>query len=434
MRRCRFSAGSNPPRPGPPDELFREGSPVRAILRDGPAMRARAGTFLAVLLGAILFPLPGLAQTDKEPSIHRPVTPEELERLKRQITEATRSNLELIGDYHTESGDLNNRLDFWRSGAKLNFRWKPGVLVYLSGVETRYMTRDDRFGGWGTNLTLGVSSALSDALHMQLEVGGTYFTTATTTINGLGSLKFAPSDTSNLYLTASRSNVEESLLSATGLRPTTGPFAGKLVGRVMENKGVAGGVVKLPYKIDAFAEGGLGTREGVNVGSNFFKQARAGAGYDVVSGVDDKPLSFLRVSYLLNYFGFDDDRLGFGGASLLTPDGRAVQPGLLGSDGISPTPGAGRPGVGGYFSPHYFVSSTGRIDLAGRPAPALGYRLSAFFGSQSYTDSPGRKVTGFSVAVDYILTDRLSIPVVFFRDDLGPFTQQTLSVKLVIKL
>lgn len=397
-------------------------------------MTARAGILSLVLLGALLLPLDGRAQTSREPSIFQPVTPEEVERLKRQITEAARSNVEVIGDYHAESGDLNNQLDYWRSGAKLNYKWKPGTLFYLSGTGTRYMTTDSHFAEWGANLTLGASSALSDAVRLQLEVGGTYFTTETASINGLASVRFAPSDIWSLYVTASRSNVEESLLSATGLRPKTGPFAGDLVGQVMENKGVVGGTVKLPYKFDAFLEGGLGTREGNHVGSNFFKQVQGGLGYDVLSGVDDKPLSFVRVSYLLNYFGFDDDRLGYGGASLLTADGKRVHPDLLGSDGISPNPGPGHPGVGGYFSPQYYVSNTARVDLAGRPMPALGYRFSAFAGVQSYTGASAQGVGGVSVTVDYVLTDRISIPATFRWDNLGPFSQETLSVKLVIKL
>ena len=395
----------------------------------------RASILSAVLLATVLFPLHGLAQIDKDPSIYRPINPEELEKLKRQITEEMRSNVELLGDYHYESGDLNNRLDFFRTGAKLTYKWTSATRFYLSGVETRYLTQDDSYDGWGTNLTLGVRSALSDAVRVQAELGGTYFSTDTTSVNGLASINFAPSDTVNLYVTASRSNVEESLLSATGLRPRTGPFARELVGQVMETKGVAGGTVKLPYKFDALAEGGVGTRDGSHVGSNFFGQARGGVGYDVISGVDDKPLSFLRVSYQLTYFGFEDDRLGFGGASLLTADGRhTINPALLGSDGISPSPSSGNPGVGGYFSPQYFISNIARVDLAGRPVEALSYRLSAFAGTQNYTDSSTQGVGGFSVSLDYALNDRFSIPVSFRFDNLGPFNQLTLSVRLVIKL
>jgi len=388
----------------------------------------KAAVLSAMLLGALLSPPQGLAQTD------RPVSALELERLKSQIAAETRSNVELLGDYHYESGDLNNRLDFWRTGARLNYKWTPTTRFYVSGVETRYMTQDDSYMGWGTNLTLGVRSALSDAVRIQAELGGTYFSTDTASVNGLASVNFSPSDTLNLYVTASRSNVEESLLSATGLRPKSGPFAGDLVGQVTETKGVVGGTLKLPYKLDTFAEGGVGARDGSHAGSNFFGLARGGVGYEIISGVGDKPVSFLRVSYQLNYFGFEDDRLGFGGASLLTADGHVIHPAQLGSDGISPSPSSGHPGVGGYFSPQYFISNTGRVDVAGRIVEALGYRASAFAGTQNYTDSSTQGIFGFSVSLDYALSDRFSIPVTFLFDNVGPFNQLTLSAKLVIKL
>jgi hypothetical protein len=192
--------------------------------------------------------------------------------------------------------------------------------------------------------------------------------------------------------------------------------------------------VKLPYKFDAMAEGGVGVRDGSHVSANFFGLARGGVGYEVISGANDKPLSFLRVSYQLNYFGFEDDRSGFGGASMLTPDGHTIQPSLLGSDGISPNPSPGNPGVGGYFSPQYYLANTFRADLVGRVVEALRYRVSAFLGAQNYTDSSLEAIVGFSVLVDYALSDRFSIPVSLAFDNVGPYNQLALSVKLVIKL
>ncbi|MGH7305955.1 MAG: cellulose synthase subunit BcsC-related outer membrane protein [Candidatus Rokuibacteriota bacterium] len=397
-------------------------------------MSLRAGVLAIVVFGVALLPGPGIAQTSREPSIYQPVTPEEIERLRRQIVEDERSTVEVVSDYHAESGDLNNRLDWWRAGARLNYKLKPGTVLYVSGTGTRYMTTDPHFAEWGANLTLGGGTALSDAVRVQLELGATYFTTDTVSVNGLAGVKFAPSDVWSLYAVASRSNVEESLLSATGLRPKVGPFAGDLVGPVMENKGVVGAIVKLPFKLDAFLEGGVGTRAGENVGSNFFQQVQGGLGYDVLSGLDDKPLSFVRVSYLLNYFGFADDRLGYGGASLLTADGQRINPNLLGSDGIAPSPGPGHPGVGGYFSPEYYVSNTVRAELAGRVIPELRYRFSAFVGVQSYTDQSTQAVGGLSATVEYALTDRVSIPATIRWDTLGPYSQETFSLKLVIKL
>lgn len=397
-------------------------------------MTTRLAVMTLLLAGTVLSASAGFAQTARDPSIYQPVTPEELERLRRQITEDARSSAIVLSDYHAESGDLNDRLDYWRSGARLDYKLKPGTILYLFGTGTRYMTTDSHFAEWGTNLTFGGVTKLSDSFGVQLELGATYFTTDAFSVNGLASVKFAPSDVWSVYVTGSRSNVEESLLSATGVRPKVGPFAGDLVGQVMENKGVVGGTVKLPFKLDAFAEVGFGTREGEHVGSNFFKQVQGGLGYDILSGIDDKPLSFVRVSYLLNYFGFDDDRLGYGGASFLTADGKRIHPDLVGSDGIAPSPGLGHPGVGGYFSPENYISNTVRMELAGRPIRELRYRFSAFVGLQSYTDTSTQAVGGLSATVEYVVNDRVSIPASIRWDNLGPFSQETVSLKLVIKL
>ena len=397
-------------------------------------MTSRLTVLALGLCGIVLCPAAGFAQTARDPSIYQPVTPEEIERLRRQITEDARSSVIVFGDYHAESGDLNNRLDYWRTGGRLDYKLKPGTILYTFLTGTRYMTTDSHYAEWGANLTFGGATKLSDSFAVQLELGATYFTTDTASVNGLASIKFAPSDVWSVYATGSRSNVEESLLSATGVRPKVGPFAGDLVGLVMENKGVVGGTVKLPFKLDAFLEGGLGTREGEHVGSNFFKQVQGGLGYDILSGSDDKPLSFVRVSYLLNYFGFDDDRLGYGGASLLTADGKRIHPDLVGSDNIAPSPGPHHPGVGGYFSPENYISNTVRMELAGRVLPELRYRFSAFVGMQSYTDTSTQAVGGLSATVEYVVNDRVSIPASIRWDNLGPFSQETVSLKLVIKL
>lgn len=394
-------------------------------------MSLRASIAAVVAMGIA----PGaLAQEARDPSLHRPVTVEELERLKRRITEQTRSSIEMLGEYHSESGDLNNRLDFWRLGGRLNLKRGADSLAFLRVVQTNYTTRDVRFSGWGINTTLGLHSALSDELRTQIEIGATSFNTDESSINALASVAYAPSDSWNLYLTASRRNVEESLLSATGLRPTSGPFAGALVGQVMENKIIGGGSAKLPFKFDVFAEAGLGSREGSNAGSNDFDMARAGVGYEIFSGADDRALSFARAAFVWHSFGFDEDRLGYGGASLVNAAGTPVAPALLGSDGISPIPSPGNPGVGGYFSPAHFVSRTLRVDIAGRLAPQRIYRASGFFGEQVQSESDKRSAYGLSVTLDHALREDIAIPVTLGWDNLGPFKQLTLALRLVVKL
>lgn len=394
---------------------------------------ANAGTLVLFLFASLTAFGEPTDKGDSQSGIHRPVTSQEIEQLKRQISDDTQSNVELLADYHTESGDLNNRLDFWRFGVRANYRKSSGSLFYFSGTHTPYMTRDSVLDAWGTNFTVGVKGKLSEQVSTQIEAGGTRFSSNTNTINAMGSLNIKPTEQSNLYITGSRSNIEESMLSAVGLRPSSGPFAGELVGRVMDNRVVFGGQSRLIGNLDMFGEAGVGNREGSNVDSNFFRLVSGGIGYNLVATAQEEALSLFRVSYSVNYYGFDEDRLGFGGASLLTSAGRPISPALLGSDGISPFPGAAAPGIGGYFSPERYISNLIRIDLQGRPDRNVSYRLSGFAGSQNYTGSSTRQASGFSANVTFRLNDRFSLPVAYLIDNFGPFRQQSAFVRLVVK-
>lgn len=360
----------------------------------------------------------------------KPVSSQEIEQVKREITDETRSSIEGIFDYHSETGDLNNRLDFWRYGGRLNLR-SGGMLFYLGGTRTLYHTINHFLDESGTGFTAGLKGTVSDLYTIQFEIGATNFSTHTTTVNALGSITVAPSDRTSFYVTGSRTNVEESLLSATGIRPVAGPFAGTLVGNVMDNRIVGGGRHKFDGPFDVYAEGGFGTRAGSHVDSNFFKKAGGGIGYSLLARPEEEPLSLVRASYSLDYFGFNDNRLGFGGASLLTRRG-VVLLDSLGSDGISPIPTAFQPGVGGYFSPQRFLSNTFHLELKGRAASGLTYRVSAFAGWQSFTGSSSRTAAGVSGSLILRLGSHLSFPVTYARDNFGPYTQQTFFGRLAV--
>lgn len=394
-----------------------------------PAVLAHLALFVAFGIARSL----GQSSTD-DPSINRPVSQAELDKLKLEIEDDSQSSLEAIGVYHNESGDLNNRLDFWRYGGRLNFRLSSAASVFVSGTRTQYMTLASIFSGAGTNFSAGYKGQISERTQLQLEGGATHFNTASTTINALAGLNFKPSDQTTIYLTGTRSNVEESLLSATGLRPVVGPFAGHLVGLVMDNRVTGGISQKLPHSFDAFAEGGFGNRTGSSIESNFFRDARAGLGYDVVTNsADENGVTLVRASYQLNYFGFDKNLFGYGGASLLTAGGRPIAPAALGGDNISPSGTFAQGAVGGYFSPQYFVSHVGRFDLQGNTDSGLRYSISAFAGSQSYTGSDARAVGGVSATVEVPFGEKLSLPITYARDNFGPFTQQYVLGRLVIK-
>jgi len=399
-------------------------------------MRSIKTTVVAYLALFVVFGIGrslGQSSTD-DPSINRPVTQAELDKLKHEIEDDSDSSLEAIAEYHNESGDLNERLNFWRYGGRLTYRPSSATSLYLRGIRTQYMTLGSIFGGAGTNFSAGYKGHVSESTDLQLEGGATHFNTASTTINAFAGLNFRPSDQTTVYVNGTRSNVEESLLSATGLRPVVGPFAGHLVGLVMDNRFTGGLSQKLPHSFDAFAEGGFGNRTGSSIESNFFRDARAGVGYDAVAGsTDETGVTLVRISYQLNYFGFDKNLFGYGGASLLDARGRPVPPTALGSDGISPSSTSTQGAVGGYFSPQYFVSHVGRVDLQGNTDSGFRYSLSAFVGSQSYTASNPSLLGGISATVEVPFSEKLSLPITYTRDNFGPFTQQSILGRLVIK-
>src|SRR5262245_45771398 len=88
-----------------------------------PRLQKRKGTFMRTFLAFVVAAMFAFgsntpAQAQHDPDTQSPVRQQEIDRLKRQIDEDVRSSVEAIGDYHTESGDLNNRLDFFRYGGR----------------------------------------------------------------------------------------------------------------------------------------------------------------------------------------------------------------------------------------------------------------------------------------------------------------------------
>src|SRR5262249_55044189 len=143
--------------------------------------------FLAVIV-AVMFAFSGraAAQAQDNSGVQRPVRQQEIDRLKRQIDEDTRSDVDAIIDYHTETGDLNNRLDSFRYGGRLNLKLGSSSALQLTGTRTNYMPILSVFNEQGTNFTAGIQSKLSEYIDTHLEAGATRFSTDTTSINALG--------------------------------------------------------------------------------------------------------------------------------------------------------------------------------------------------------------------------------------------------------
>lgn len=358
------------------------------------------------VIAGLLAAAPGIAGENSEDSAtHRPVSSREIEQLNLQIASASRSSVEALGEYHTETGDVNERLDFWRYGGRFNYRHTAATLLYLRAVGTDYMTIGHLRDARGLNFTGGLQHKLSEATSAQFEIGATHFSTGASTVNATGTLRHQISDGLEFHLTGSRANVEETLLSAAGVKAAAGPHAGQLVGLVMDNRGTAGVHYQATRQLDFSAEGGLGLFDGRNVETNFVKAAGAGAGYNLLATPEDSVINLVRASYSLDYFGFDKDLSGF-----------ALQR------------------AGGYFSPAAYVSNVARIELRGRPHPRLEYGVAGFLGAQDYTNSPVRQARGVAASMTAHFGERFSLPVTYVRDNFGPFTQQSLMFRLVARM
>ncbi len=392
-------------------------------------MRQR-GLVLVLSLGAFL--VAPQAWTGEPSPAQKTPTPEEVAKLKRQIQQESRSSVELTFDSHSENGDLNNRLDYRRYGALLNVKRRQATLQ-LGASRVYYKTIDGLLDETGTNVGVGVSRPLTPRLDGRIHVGATHFTTDVTTVDFSASVTLQPTEKGRYTFALERSNVEESVLSAAGVRPVTGPFGGELVGAVMETRAAAHGSYRLPKQFDVFAEGAVGNRAGKNVDSNFFKRAGGGVGWNAVARAEDQPLSLFRLSGTLYYFGYADDRFGFGGASLLDRRYEPVPLSRLGSDGLPTEPSRRAAGVGGYFSPQRFVSRLAHVEVRGRPSPEVEYRLEVFAGTQTYTGFETRGAKGVAARVVLHGGDRVSLPVSFVWDDVGPFRQNTLTARLLVR-
>src|SRR5262247_3820934 len=103
------------------------------------------------------------ALAQESSGVQRPVTQQEIDRLKRQIDQDMRSSVEAITDYHTESGDLNNRLDFLRYGGRLNLKLGASSAFQLTGTRTDYLPISDTFKEHGINMTVGIQTKLSES-------------------------------------------------------------------------------------------------------------------------------------------------------------------------------------------------------------------------------------------------------------------------------
>lgn len=306
------------------------------------------------------------------------------QELRKEILMQIKPAVEPFFDLYHMSGNANAG-KYFKMGGNGYYYVKPNVRLIGTAATVEYRNVTDIVGTRGTILTGGVEGRLNDHLGFHGSAGYEFFSNDVdqNIVLAKALLKWYPNDVVSWTGGYIRSLDEiDSYMSAAGVVPTTGPFAGQLVGRIIDNKFVSDFAFKLPHKFYAYGGFHLGYKYGSNSPPNTYSEIPAGFGKVIYSGKESRPVNQILLGYDCYYTAYSVDRSGFGGANLL------YNP--IGSDGGDPEPTPGVPGVGGYFSPTFFLANKFPITIKGTfRETKLKYVLSAFWGLQTIQGAIG---------------------------------------------
>lgn len=276
------------------------------------------------------------------------------------------------------NGSLNAG-KYQKAGGNLYYYIKPNLRLVATGSSTYYSNLNNKVSQIGNYGGIGLEGKPTDHLSFRSAIGYDAFNDDGTNnlILGNAVAKYSPNDVVTFTGGYIRSLDEiDSYMSAAGVVPSVGPFANQLVGRIVDNKYVMALGFKLPHKFYAYAGMNIGNKYGSNSPSNSYREIPCGFGKVVYSAKEENHINQALLGYDFYYTGYTQDMSGFGGANLnFNP---------IGSDGQSPSPFSGSPGVGGYFSPTFFIANKFPVTIKGTfKQTKLKYILSAFIGTQT---------------------------------------------------
>lgn len=297
--------------------------------------------------------------------------------IKMQIKPALEPIYELY--YMNPINGSANAGKYQKAGGNLYYYIKPNLRLVATGNATEYKNLNDIVSTIGNYGAIGLEGKPTDHIAFKSAIGYDAFNDdgANNLILGNAIMKYSPNDVVTLTTGYIRSLDEiDSYMSAAGVVPAVGPFANQLVGRIVDNKYVTAIGFKLPKKFYAYAGLNVGNKYGSNSPSNFYKEIPAGLGKIIYTAPEEKHINQAVLGYDFYYTGYNRDQSGFGGANLdFSP---------VGSDGASPDPASGFPGVGGYFSPTFFIANKLPLTIKGSfKETKLKYLLSVFVGTQT---------------------------------------------------
>lgn len=322
----------------------------------------------------------GIERKDKALEILRDNPQDNAKTLKGEILMQIKPAVEpLYNWYYMNPPDGNlNAGKYQKAGLNAYYYIKPNLRAVGTGTFTQYQNLNNIVSTNATLGSVGLEGKPTDHIAFTSAIGLDVFSNNGNLILGNALLKVSPNDFVTLTSGYIRSLDEiDSYMSAAGVVPTTGPFANQLVGRIVDNKYVIANIgLKLPHKFYAYWGLNIGNKGGANSPQNYYKEIPAGLGKVIYSAAENKPISQALLGYDFYYTAYTNDRSGFGGANLnYSP---------IGSDGLATDPSSGFPGVGGYFSPTFFIANKIPLTLKGSfKETKLKYVVSGFVGTQS---------------------------------------------------
>ena len=316
-----------------------------------------------------------LGRNDKALELLKNNPKQNAKELEAEIKMRIKPALEPLFNYYELSGNAN-AVRWNKLGGNGYFYPKPNIKSIGSITTTKYIS--DVVSARGTLYSIGSEGRSHDHFGYTSAVGIQDFSYKGSII--LGNMTFKAFLNDNITLSSGYIRYLDeidSYMSAAGVIPEVGPFANQLVGRIIDNKFmILNSAFKLPHKTYAYAGYNIGNRYGSNSPANLYQEAPVGTGIMLFSAPEEFFINQILAGYDFYYLGFRRDMSGFGGANLNNSP--------VGSDGTSPYPTPSNPGVGGYFSPTFFIANKFPLTIKGGFKKAgIRYLLSGFLGSQS---------------------------------------------------
>lgn len=307
-------------------------------------------------------------------------TQDNAKALEKEILTTIRPAVEPFFNYYymnPPDGNLNAG-KYQRAGLNAYYYLRPNMRVVGTGAFTQYQNLNNIVSTNATLGSIGLEGKPTNHIGYKSAIAFDAFSNNGNLILGNVIVNVNPNDVVSLTSGYIRSLDEiDSYMSAAGVVPSVGPFANQLVGRIVDNKYVIANIgLKLPRKFYAYWGLNVGNKGGANSPNNFYKEIPAGLGKVIYSGPENRHINQALFGYDFYYTAYTNDRSGFGGANLnFSP---------IGSDGGAIDPASGFPGVGGYFSPTFFIANKFPLTIKGSfRETKLKYVASAFIGTQS---------------------------------------------------